>query len=140
MGWSSAGIGIVALTFGLPAFVATDAPDSCQPNTRRAVFGGPSAPAPPDVETPMKRLPLRIANVRLEPAPSADTPSAVLKFQMTNIGSRTLTNAVFLISVVKECGCEEDRQGDVLVGPLRAHAKLVIEPGYRAEYEVLVHA
>jgi hypothetical protein len=87
----------------------------------------------------MKRLPLRIANVRLEPAPSAETPSAVLKFQMTNIGSRTLTDAVFLISVVKERRCKEDRQEDVLAGPFRVHAALVIEPGYRAYYEVLVH-
>ena len=139
MGWSSAGVGTVVLTLGLPAFVVTDALDPCQPNTTRAASGGPSAQAPPDVEMPMKCPPLRIAKVRLEPAPRADAPSVVLKFQMTNVGSRTLTDSVFLISVVKERRCEEDRQEDVLAGPFRAHARLVIEPGYRAEYEVLLH-
>ena len=81
---------------------------------------------------------LKIAKVRLESTPRDET-SAVLRFDMSNAGSRTVRDIVFQISLVEDVRREKtDVPERVVAGPFTILAKLPLEPADTAEYEALL--
>ena len=111
----------------------------------------PDQPSKPDVMSaaaiPIQRAPednvekwLRISNLRIEDAfPSEEKPSAVLKFHTLNRGTTTITDIVFAISIVrKPRGGQADDRPRLLAGPFTIWGNVVLEPGYTADYEMLL--
>jgi hypothetical protein len=88
-----------------------------------------------------KGSPLRIANVRIEAAPPVESrPSAVLKFRASNGSSNRISDIVFEIAIVERSERDdvESRSPRTLAGPFTIRGKVVLEPGYTADYEMLV--
>jgi hypothetical protein len=81
---------------------------------------------------------LKIAKIRLESTPSDET-SAVLRFDMSNAGSHTVTDVIFQISLVEDVrrGATEVPER-VVAGPFIIEAKFDLEPADTAEYEALL--
>lgn len=95
----------------------------------------------PIVTVPVARAStLRIKNVRLEAAPrSAQKPSAVLKFDMVNEGSRMLTDVLVEIAILKrELPDTEVGAPRVIVGPFTIRGNVTIDSGYTVNYEMLL--
>jgi hypothetical protein len=140
MSWrTSTVVGIAAMTWGMPAFAATPEVHFRQlskPETT-AVRSAPIRPAGEDsAELP----PISIAKVRLDPAPPGEKKnSAVLKFQLSNGSSNTLTDIVFEISIVDELQREHlDTPSRVLAGPFEVRGTIVLDPGDTADCEILL--
>ena len=94
----------------------------------------------PDIENPATVSPLAIAKVRLDPPPPEEKENAaVLKFQMSNGGSSTLTNIVFEVVIVEEREREHpNTRNRVIAGPFAIRGKTVLDPGYTADCEILL--
>ena len=133
-------VGIVALTWGTTAFAGTHEIDSRQLKSQRDDRASPSAAIRPDLENPATVSPLGIAKVRLDPPPPEEKEnSAVLKFQMSNAGSSTLTNIVFEVVIVDEREREHPNTPNrVIAGPFAIRGKIVLDPGYMADFEILL--
>jgi hypothetical protein len=140
MSWrTSTVVGILLLTWGARATTATYEIHVSQGTSKRDIASVPDAPTRSDIKAGGKLPPLRIAKIRLGPAPRDEKTSAVLKFDMSNVSSRTLTDIAFQISVVEESRRGNwDTPGRVIAGPFTIRGKLVLEPGYTAEYEILL--
>ena len=91
-------------------------------------------------EDNVEEWPLSIANLRIEIAPPGEKkPSALLKFHALNSGSSKLTDIVFEISIVEQPDREElDARRRLLAGPFTIRGNVVLEPGYTADYEMLL--
>jgi hypothetical protein len=74
-------------------------------------------------------VPVKIQNLRLEPALNVDTtPSSVMAFDMVNTGATSITHIVFQMSVVSKTL--------VLLGPYTIRTRFVLDPGYTVHYEL----
>jgi hypothetical protein len=132
----SAVIGIVALTCGVPRVVATDDVERGQTRVRDVSTLSTSGRA--DIEMGVTQSALKIGKIRLESTPRDET-SAVLRFDMSNAGSHTVTNIVFEISLIEDLS--RGRTGvpeRVVVGPFTIEARFDLEPADTAEYEALL--
>jgi hypothetical protein len=93
-----------------------------------------------DLKPTPERSPLRVAHVRLEPAPAMKTlPFSVLKFDLFNVSSNRLTDVVLEISIVEKPDPDQvlgSRR--VLVGPFTVRGSVVLESGYSINYEMLL--
>jgi hypothetical protein len=141
MSWrTSTVVGIVAMTWSMPAFGGTKEVHFGQLKSKPETTTVRSAPTRPGVEKPAKLPPISIAKVRLDPAPPGEKKnSAVLKFQVSNESSNTLTDIVFEISIVEELQREHlDTPSRVLAGPFEVRGTIVLDPGYTADCEVLL--
>ena len=99
-----------------------------------------SAPIRPDIEKPAQVSSLGIAKMRLDsPPPWENENSAVLKFQMSNDSSSAVTDIVFEVSIVEEPQREHrDMPARVLAGPFAIRGKIVLDPGYTVDSEILL--
>ena len=132
-------IGVVTLASGITAFAGTREFHRGQLKSKPDPVTVPSPPIRPDTKTPRK-LPLVIARVRLDPPPPGEKEnSAVLKFQMSNRSSSTLTDIVFEVSIVEKPQDEHlDTPSEVLAGPFVIRGKMVLDPGYTADCEIFL--
>ena len=91
-------------------------------------------------EENLEKWPLRVSNLRIEDtSPGEEKPSAVLKFQMLNKGTTKITAIVFVISIVQKPEREQlNDRPRVLAGPFTIRGDIVLEPGYTADYEMLL--
>lgn len=141
MSWrNSTVIGIVALAWGTTAFGGMHEIRRGQLKSKRDATAVRSAPVRPDIERPARVSPLGLGKVRLDsPPPWENENSAVLKFQMSNGSSSTLTDVVFEVSIVEELRRGHlDTPRRVLAGPFAIRGKIVLHPGYTADYEILL--
>jgi hypothetical protein len=138
--WKSVVVGIGALTWGTTPFASTHEIHRGQLKSQRDTTTVPSAAIRPDIDRTAKGSPLGIAKVRLDPPPPGEKEnSAVLKFQMSNVGSSTLTDIVFEVSIVEEPQHEHfDTARRVVAGPFAIRGKIVLDPGYTADCEILL--
>jgi len=132
-------VGIVTLTWGTTAFAGTHEIQRGQRQPQRDATAVSSAAIRPAVERPARSF-LGISKVRLDPPPTGEKEnSAVLKFQMSNGSSSTLTDIVFEVSIVEEPQHEHrDTPSRILAGPFAIRGKMVLDPGYTADYEILL--
>jgi hypothetical protein len=134
---ATAGAVVLVLATSLAA-KAIDGSDARHDKTANSISGRPARPAA-DSER-RGAWPLKIRNVRLEPAPpTAKLPSTILKFDMLNEGSKRLTDFVLEISIV------EKRELDhglvprrVLAGPFTMRGHVVLESGYSIDSQMLL--
>ena len=141
MSWrKSVLVGIAALTWGTRPFASTHEIHRGQLKSQRQATAVPSAAIQPDIDRTAKVSPLGIAKVRLDPPPpGVKENSAVLKFQMSNVSSSPLTDIVFEVSIVEEPQqAHFDTARQVLAGPFTIRGKVVLGPGYTADYEILL--
>ena len=141
MSWrNSTVIGMVALAWGSTAFGDTHELHRGQRQSQRDATAVSPAAIQLDIERPAKGISLGIAKVRLDPPPPWENEnSAVLKFQMSNGSSSTLTDIVFEVSIVEEPQHEHfDTARRVLAGPFTIRGKIVLDPGYTADCEILL--
>jgi hypothetical protein len=133
-------IGMVALAWGTTAFAASHELQRGRLKARRDATAVRSAPIRPDVERTAKGSPLGIARVRLDPPPPGERKNAaILKFRMSNRSSSTLADIVFEVSIVEERRRGHlDRPRRVLAGPFAITGTIVLDPGYTADYEILL--
>ena len=133
-------VGIVALTWGTTACAATREIHRGRLKSLPEAKAVPSAAVRPYKEEPAKASPLGIAKVRLDPPPPREENSAVLKFQMSNGGSNTLTDIVFEVVIVEEHEREQhpNTPNWVIAGPFVIRGKFVLNPGYTADCEILL--
>lgn len=132
--------GIVALTWSTTTFAGTHEMHRGQLKSQRDARAVPSTAVRPDIEEPAAASPLGIAKIRLDPPPPGEKEnSAVLKFQMSNRGSNTLSDIVFEVVFVEERERDHPDAPDRLVaGPFRIRGKIVLDPGYTADCEILL--
>ena len=141
MSWrNSTVIGMVALACGSVAFADTPELHRGQRQSQRDATAVSPTAVQLDIERPAKGSPLGIAKVRFDPPPTGEKEnSAVLKFQMSNGSSSTLTDIVFEVSIVEEPQHEHrDTPSRILAGPFAIRGKIVLDPGYTADYEILL--
>jgi hypothetical protein len=141
MRWrNSTVVGIIVLAWVPRAVAVKDEIHPDQSTSKRDATAIRSAPIRPDIENPKEVSPIAIAKVRLDsPPPWENNNSAVLKFRMSNGSSSTLTDIVFEVEIVEDPQREHrDTPGRILVGPLAIRGKIVLEPGYTADCEILV--
>lgn len=133
-------VGIGALTWGTTPFASTLEIHRGQLKPQRDATAVPSAAVRPDIDRTAKGSPLGIANVRLGPPPPGEKKnSAVLKFQMSNVGSSKLADIVFEISIVETPQHQHfDTVRRILAGPFAIRGKIVLSPGYTADCEILL--
>jgi hypothetical protein len=133
-------VGIGALTWGTTPFAMTHELHRGQLQSQRGAAAAPSPAIRPDIDRTAKGSPIGIANVRLDPPPPGEKEnSAVLKFQMSNAGSSTLADIVFEVSIVEKPQHEHfDTVRRVLAGPFTIRGKVVLDPGYTADCEILL--
>jgi hypothetical protein len=135
-------VGIVALTWGPIAFAGASEFHRGQLNSQRNARAVPPAVIRPDTERPGRVSSLEIAKVRLDPPPPGERENAaVLKFQMCNGGSSTLTDIVFEVAIVE--GRERahpNTPNRVLAGPFEIRGKTVLDPGDTADFEILLRS
>lgn len=132
-------IGVVTLTWGLTAFAGPRELHGAQVKSKLRAQAVPSRPIRHDLKRPAE-APLEIARVSLGPPPPGENAnSAVLKFEMSNRSSSTLTDIVFEASIVEEPQPERiDILSSVLAGPFVVRGKMVLDPGYTADCELLL--
>jgi hypothetical protein len=87
------------------------------------------------------QFPLKITDVRIEDfqPERKEQPSIILKFHATNESASTLTSIVLAISLIESP--EQERRGvapEVLAGPFIVRGEVVLEPGYTADYEMVL--
>jgi hypothetical protein len=141
MSWrNSTVIGIVALAWSTTAFAGTHEFHRGQRKSQRDATAVASAAIRLDSERPAKGSPLGIAKVRFDPPPPGEKDSsAVLKFQMSNGSSSTLTDIVFEVSIVEELRRGHlDTPRRALAGPFAIRGTMVLDPGYTADCEILL--
>jgi hypothetical protein len=141
MSWrNSTVIGMVALAWRSIAFADTPELHRGQRQSQRDATAVSPAAVQLDIERPAKGSPLGIAKVRFDPPPPGEEDSsAVLKFQMSNGSSSTLTDIAVEVSIVEELRrghLETPRR--VLAGPFAIRGTIVLDPGYTADYEILL--
>jgi hypothetical protein len=130
-------IGMVALAWGATAFADAHDIRRGQLKSKRDATAVRSAPLRSDIEQRATVSPLGIAEVRLDsPPPWEEENSAVLKFHMSNGSSRTLTDIVFEVSIVEELRRGQPRRA--LAGPFAIRGTIVLDPGYTADWEILL--
>jgi hypothetical protein len=141
MSWrNSTVVGIAALTWGTAGFAATHDIDRGQSPSQPDAAAVPCPALRPDFETPVQVSPLEIAKVRLDsPRPWEIENSAVLKFQMSNGSSSTLTDILLEVAIVEESQREHlDTPRRILAGPFAIRGKTVLDPGDTADFEILL--
>ena len=133
-------VGIVALTWGTTASAGTHEIHRGQLKSQRDARPVPSAAVRPDIHEPAKASPLGIAKVRLDPPPPGEKEnSAVLKFQMSNGGANTLTDIVLEVVIVEEREREHPYTPNrVIAGPFVIRGRIVLDPGYTADFKILL--
>ena len=83
------------------------------------------------------RLPLKVQRVRLEPAPPMSaSPGTVLKFDLYNASTNRLADPLLQIAIVEKT--EPSALRRILVGPFTIRGEVVLEAGYRLNYEMLL--
>jgi hypothetical protein len=140
MSWrKSTVISVAALAWSTTAFGGTHEVHRRQQKPRRDARVIPSASIRPGIEGTEKRSPVGIAKVRLDPPPPWEKENAaVLKFQMSNGSSSTLADIVFEVSIVEERRGQLETPRRVLAGPFAIRGTSVLDPGYTADYEILL--
>ena len=133
-------VGIVALTSGTTACAATHEIHRGRLKSLPEAKTVPSAAVRPDTEVPAQASPLGIAKVRLDSPPPGEENSAVLKFQLSNRGSNTLTDIVFEVVIVEEREREQRPNTPIriIAGPFVIRGTFVLDPGYTADCELLL--
>ena len=142
MTWrNSTVVGIVTLIWGTTAFAGMDEISRGQLKSKGDAIPVRSAPIRPNIEKPAKLSAIRIAKIRVESPPPGenDENSAVLKFQISNTSSSTLTDIVFEVSILEEPQREDlDMARRILAGPFAIRGKIVLDAGYTADCEILL--
>ena len=84
--------------------------------------------------------PVKVKNVRLEPAPAIETaPSAVLKFDLLNNSLTTISLVKLRISVVEKADTHDAAATPhVLVRPFTVLGHIAFESGYTITYEMVL--
>ena len=139
MSWrNSTVVGIVALAWITTAFAGAHEVPREQLKSNRDATGSP--PIRPDIKKSATLPSLGIAKIRLDPPePGEQENSAVLKFQLSNESSITLTDIVLEVSIVEEARRgQPETPGRVLAGPLAIRGKFVLDAGYTADCEILL--
>jgi hypothetical protein len=91
-----------------------------------------------DISTAPNLSAARIRNIRLEaPTRPIASPSAVLKFEVFNQGSKRLTHVEVQISFL-ENSTEDDTPPRVIIGPFTVRGKVDLDAGYSLQYELLL--
>lgn len=85
-------------------------------------------------------VPLRVQDVRLEPAPQLDGPLLTLmNFGLSNEGAEDLTHIVVEVTIVeKPVGSGVGVRSKVLAGPYTIVGKNVLRPGQTLNFEILL--
>jgi hypothetical protein len=79
-----------------------------------------------------------IENVRLEPPrPPEPAPSSLLKFDVVNYGTNSITDVVLEVSVVQQLA-DKIHDPPVVVHPFKMRASLIFDPGQAISYELLL--
>lgn len=84
-------------------------------------------------------VPIRVRNVRIGPAPRMKgMPSANVKFDIVNEGSKSVTDVVVEISVVTKetLPIGGDTEPVVLAGPFKMRGDVALEPCFSISYEM----
>ena len=84
---------------------------------------------------------LKISDVRLEDLQPERNgqPSLILKFHAANESASTLTNIVFAISLIEPpAQAHRGVSPDLVAGPFIVRGDVVLEPGYTADYEMVL--
>ena len=141
MSWrNSTAVGIVVLAWSTTTVAGTHEFHRGLRNSQRDATAVPSAAIRHTIERTAEGSPVGIAKVRLDPPPPGEKEHvAVLTFQMSNRSSSTLADIIFEVSIV-----EERRRGHlytprrVLAGPFAIRGTIVLDPGYTADFEILL--
>ena len=134
---------IAALGLSLSAHALTAAgdvrPDRPSKGSNNAV-PGPPVSTHLDPRVTHEGLPVRIANVRLEPAPPLEaSPSVTLKFAIANEGSTSVSDIILKIAIVEKPKSEHPEPARrILVGPFTIRGDVVLRAGYTMNYEMLM--
>jgi hypothetical protein len=99
-------------------------------------------PSPPirsgSLPTPGSDVLLRLANVRLEPAPDFEAaPSMNVSFDLANDSSVSFTNIVIQIRILKTPISSNPTLASTLIaGPFSIRTKIVVEPAFTINYQL----
>jgi hypothetical protein len=108
-----------------------------QTSAGRAALSIPDDSERVDRFDPAVRL-VRVENVRLEaPVPAEALPSALLKFDVFNGTSTSLTDVVLEISILEKPATTE-LVGRAVVRPFKIRGTVVLEAGYTINYSMLL--
>jgi hypothetical protein len=133
---------VVALALASGAYLHAAASAGDVPHDRsrpgKSTIPGSSLANPVKLPSTADVFHLRVKNVRLEPGRAADAPSSTtLKFDMFNEDSRSLTDIVLEVSIVKSPQSDDPAGApQVLVRPFTVREKIVLQPGFSMTYEV----
>jgi hypothetical protein len=113
---------------------------SDQAKLDRAAISAGSPLLPVDLNSGAAVSSLRIEHVRLEPAPQREvSPSAMLKFDMSNRSSRKVTDVTLEVSILeKQQSDDPDAPRRVIAGPFTIRGKVALDAGYTMYYEMLL--
>ena len=135
-------VGVIVLAWSTTVFARTHEVHREQLKSKSDATAPP--PIRPDIKKPATPPPLGITKIRLDPPePGEQKNSAVLKFQMSNESSSTLTDIVFEVSIIEDAQREQlDTPRRLLAGPFairgKIRGKIVLDPGYTADCEILL--
>jgi hypothetical protein len=131
-------VGVIALAWNTTAFAHTHEVHREQLKSKSDATAPP--PIRPDIKKPATLPSLGITKIRLDPPePGEQENSAVLKFQMSNESSSTLTDIVFEVSIVEDAQRGQlDTPRRLLAGPFAIRGKIVLDPGYTADCDILL--
>jgi hypothetical protein len=99
-------------------------------------------PSPPtrsgSVPTPAGDLPLRLSNIRLEPATDFEAAASMnVSFDLANDSSVSFTNIVIQVRILKNpVPSSPTSVSTVLAGPFSIRTKIVFEPAFTINYEL----
>ena len=131
-------VGVVVLACSTTLFADTrEVRPQQKPESEAQV--GPQAPFRSAAEGTVESPPVEIAKIRLDPPPPGETENAaVLRFRMSNGSASTLADIVFEVSIVEDRRGRLDTPRRTLAGPFAIRGTTVLDPGYTAEYEILL--
>lgn len=111
-----------------------------QTGFRRTTNPFPAAHDAVHIDGPMAVVsPLKVGNVRLEPPPPTERlPAVLLKFDVVNVSSNRLTDLVLKVSILEKPHVLDGATDRILVGPFEIRGRVVLEPGYALNYQLLL--